>query len=434
MNNAEKMVKFLNGCHSVFHATALMEKELQEEGFTELSENENWDLANNGSYYVKRNNSSIIAFRIPNMREVKSINITASHTDSPTFKIKPVADLNDGKYNRLNVEPYGGGILATWLDRPLSIAGRVIVKENGVLTSRLLDFDENMAIIPNVAIHQNRELNNGYKWNPQTDLIPMVGLEKGPDFLNEKIARKLEVSKEDVISYDLFLYNRVEGYIWGQDREFISCHRMDDLACAYTSLQGFKKACSAHAVNIFAVFDNEEVGSRTRQGMGSTFLQDVIFRVFAAFSCSESETRAVLANSFMVSGDNAHAVHPNHPEFYDQTNRAYMNKGIVIKRHAAQSYVTDAVSEAVMKEMCNRADVPYQFFTNRSDVRGGGTQASIASFNIPSMAVDIGLPQLAMHSSFETAGSKDVDYMIEALKEFYSHAVVLDNDRIMILD
>lgn len=433
MNNAEKMVKFLNGCHSVFHAIALMEKELQEEGFKELLENEAWKLESNCNYYVKRNNSSIIAFRIPNTDEVRSINIVASHTDSPTFKIKPVADMNDGHYNRLNVEPYGGAIYAPWLDRPLSIAGRVIVKEDGILTSKLIDFDENMALIPNVAIHQNREVNNGYKWNPQTDLIPLVGLEKGPDYLNERIARKLEVRKEDVISYDLFLYNRVEGYLWGEEGEFISCHRLDDLACAYTSLQGFKNAGSAHAVNIFAVFDNEEVGSRTRQGMASTFLQDVIFRVFASFNCSESQTREILANSFMISADNAHAVHPNHPEFYDQGNRAYMNKGIVIKRHAAQSYVTDAISEAVMKEMCDRAEVPYQFFANRSDVRGGGTQASIASFNIPSMAVDIGLPQLAMHSCFETAGSRDVDYMIKALEQFYSCTVVLDNDKIRIL-
>ena len=434
MSNAEKMVKFLNGCHSVFHAVALMEKQLQEEGFTELFENEDWSVESNHCYYVKRNNTSIIAFKVPEKEQIRSINIVASHSDSPTFKIKPVADLTDPHYSRLNVEVYGGAILPVWLDRPLSAAGRVIVRENGVLTSKLIDFDENLAMIPNVAIHQNREINNGYKWNPQVDMIPLVGLEKGRDFLNEKIAEKLGIEKKDVISYDLFMYLREPGYIWGQDQEFISAPRLDDLACAYTSLQAFRKAASKKAVNIFAVFDNEEVGSRTRQGMGSTFLQDVITRIFASFGCSDAQTRAILSNSFMVSADNAHAVHPNHPEFYDQGNRCYMNKGIVIKRHAAQSYVTDAVSEAVMKEMCERGKAPYQFFANRSDVRGGGTQASIASFNIPSMAVDIGLPQLAMHSCFETGGTKDVDYMINALKRFYNCAVVLDHDRIDILD
>ncbi|MBR2701367.1 MAG: M18 family aminopeptidase [Erysipelotrichaceae bacterium] len=433
MNNAEKMIEFLNRCHSVFHATALMENELKEAGFTQLFENENWKLESNKNYYVKRNDTSIIGFKVPDIKNVKSLNIVASHSDSPTFKIKPMADMVDEHYNRLNVETYGGAILATWLDRPLSVAGRIIVREDGVLTSRLIDFDENMAMIPNVAIHQNRDINSGYKWNPQVDLIPMIGLEKGKDYLNRRIAEKLEVDVSDIISFDLFLYNRDKGFVWGENGEFISAQRLDDLACAYTSLQAFKKADSANALNICAVFDNEEVGSRTRQGMASTFLSDVISRVFAAFSCSDSEIKAIMANSFMVSADNAHAVHPNHPELYDRDNRCYMNKGVVIKRHAAQSYVTDSVSEAVLKEMFVRSNTPYQYFANRSDLRGGGTQASIASIHIAAMAVDIGLPQLAMHSCFETAGSKDVDYMIDMLSEFYSCAVVLDNDKIRIL-
>ena len=433
MTNAEKMIKFLNGCHSAFHATALIENELKDAGFIELFETETWKLDSNRYYYVKRNNTSIIAFKVPEILQVKSLNIVASHSDSPTFKVKPVADLVSPNYNRLNVEQYGGAILATWLDRPLSLAGRVIVRENGDFVSKLIDFDENMLIIPNVAIHQNREINNGYKWNVQRDLIPLIGLEKGPDYLNERIARKLGIEKKDVISYDLFLYNRNEGIVWGQDGEFISAGRLDDLACAYTSLQAFKYSYSSNAVNILAVFDNEEVGSTTRQGMASTFLEDVINRMFAAFFYNEAEIKTVMANSFMISADNAHAVHPNHPELYDETNHAFLNKGIVIKRHAAQSYVTDAVSEAVMKEMCVRSNTPFQFFANRSDLRGGGTQAAIASLHIASMAVDIGLPQLAMHSCYETAGSKDVDYMIDALSEFYSSAIVLNGDKIQIL-
>ena len=434
MSNAENMVKFLNECHSVFHVVAAIEKQLQEEGFVQLYEDEPWKLECNTNYYVKRNNSSLIAFKVPDMKQVKSLNIVVSHSDSPTFKIKPVADLTDPHYNRLNVETYGGIILPSWLDRPLSAAGRAVIRENGVLTSKLVDLDENLAIIPNVAIHQNHEVNKGYNWNRQVDMMPLVGLEKGSDFLNQKIARKLGVAREDIVSFDLFLYNRMPAYIWGQDNEFISGCRLDDLSCAYTSLQAFKKADSTHAVNIYAVFDDEEVGSITRQGMASTFMRDVINAMFIAFSYRSPHIRTIMSTSFMISGDNAHAVHPNHPELYDQTNRCYINKGIVIKRHAAQRYVTDAISEAVMIEMCNKGNAPYQFFANRSDLRGGGTQAATASFNNPAMAVDIGLPQLAMHSSFETAGTRDIDYMIDALTRFYSAAVVLDRDKIRILD
>lgn len=433
MTYAHNLAEFLNGCHSAFHSTALIEKELIEAGFAQLHEDDAWKLESNRYYYVKRNNTSIIAFKLPEMIQVKSLNIVASHSDSPTFKVKPVADLKDPHYNRLNVEAYGGALYSTWLDRPLSLAGRVVVKEDGKLVSRLLDIDRDIAIIPNVAIHQNREANNGYKWNPQVDMLPVVGLEKGEGYFKRLIAAQLGVETDDIYGYDVYLYNRCKGYLWGEDDEFISAPRLDDLACAYSSLQAFKYSYSERAVNIFAVFDNEEVGSETRQGMASTFLKDVIDRIFSSFFFSRDDVARIMANSFMISADNAHAVHPNHPELYDQENRCYLNKGIVIKRNAAQSYVTDSLSEAVMKELCVRSGVPYQFFANRSDSRGGGTQASIAVFNISSMAVDIGLPQLAMHSSFETGGSKDVGYMIAMLKEFYNSAILSDGDTVTIL-
>ena len=433
MNNARNLAEFLNGCHSAFHSTALIEKELIDAGFAQLHEQDQWKLESNRYYYVKRNNTSIIAFKLPEMIQVKSLNIVASHSDSPTFKIKPVADMKDPHYNKLNVEVYGGAIYSTWLDRPLSVAGRVVVKQDGKLVSKLVDLNRDMAIIPNVAIHQNREVNNGYKWNPQVDMLPVIGLEKGEGFFKRLLAQELGITVDDIYGYDMYLYNRVPGYVWGEDDEFISAPRLDDLECAYTSLQAFKYSYSERAINILAVFDNEEVGSTTRQGMASTFLKDVIERIFSSFFFSRDEVARIMANSFMISADNAHAVHPNHPELYDQENRCYLNKGIVIKRNAAQSYVTDSVSEAVLKELCVRSETPYQFFTNRSDSRGGGTQASIAVFNISSMAVDIGLPQLAMHSSFETAGSKDVDYMITMLKEFYNSTVLADDDAVTVL-
>ncbi len=433
MTNAEKMVEFLNHCHSAFHSTMMIENELIEAGFIKLYENESWKLESNRYYYVTRNDTSIIAFKIPEILNVKSLNIVASHSDSPTFKIKPVATLKDGHYGKLNVEAYGGGIYYTWLDKPLSIAGRAIVKDEGKLVSKLVDFDEDMAIIPSVAIHQNREANNGYKWNVQTDLIPMVGEVSDEKFLIKKIAEEVGCQEEDVMSYDMYLYNRQPGYVWGPEKEFISSARLDDLECAYTSLQAFKHSFSVNSINILAVFDNEEVGSMSRQGMGGNFLSSVINRIFASFFYSATDAEQIIANSFMISADNAHAAHPNHPELYDVANRCYMNGGVVIKRNAAQSYVTDAVSEAILRTICERSETPYQFFANRSDVRGGGTQASIASIHLAAMAVDIGLPQLAMHSSFETAGSKDVDYMIDMLIEFYNSTIIVNDKEINIV-
>ena len=430
MSKAKDLAKFLNKSHSMFHAVKALEDELLAAGYTRLPENGSWDLQEKGNYYVTRNGSSILAFQLPERKELKGLNIVASHSDSPCFKIKPVWKTGNDRYTKLNVEVYGGLIMSTWFDRPLSIAGRVAIRTENGIASKLVDFDEDLAIIPNVAIHQNRQINDGYKYNAQTDLLPLVCTGGDDSFLEDKICQQLNVKKEDILGFDLYLYNRTPAYLWGKDEEFISAPRLDDLECAYTSLQAFKKAENKKAVNIYAVFDNEEVGSITRQGMASGFLADTITRIFEALGYSESDKLAVMANSFLVSADNAHAVHPNHPELYDSGNQSYMNKGVVIKRCASQSYVTDALSEAVIKQLAEKGKVPYQFFANRSDVRGGGTQAAIGSINISSMAIDIGLPQLAMHSSFETAGSRDVDAMIALLAEFYRHTVICDNGSI----
>ncbi len=432
MSNQEKFVEFLNNSHCAFWAVNEIEKQLIAAGFIKLKENSTWNLENNRYYYVVRNQSSIIAFKIPEINDVHSVNVIASHSDSPALKIKPVADMKDKKYNRLNVEVYGGAILPTWLDRPLSLTGRVTIMENGNLVSKLVDFDEDMAIIPNVAIHQNRQVNDGYKWNPQVDLIPITGLQGDDDYFNNLLAEKIHVDKENIYAHDLFLYNRQRACIWGQKQEFISSGRIDNLASAFTSLQAFLKSYSKHSINILAVFDNEEVGAITKQGMASKFLSDVIERIFASFYYVGSDIKAILANSFLVSSDNAHAVHPNHPELYDSTNQTYLNEGVVIKTAASQSYVTDAVSLAVTKLLCQRAEVPYQIFANRSDNRGGSTQAAIATINLPVNMVDIGLPQLAMHSSYETCGSADIDYMIDFMSEFYNSTITVDDNKFII--
>lgn len=348
--------------------------------------------------------------------------MAASHSDSPAFKVKENAELEiKEKYVQLNTEGYGGMLCATWFDRPLSVAGRVIVKEDDRYVTRLVNVDRDLVMIPNVAIHMNREVNNGYAYNKQVDMLPLFGgsgCKKG-DF-KKLIARELEVEEKDIYGMDLYLYNRMEPSVWGAEEEFISCPQLDDLQCAYTSLQGFLKGHNDRSINVFACLDNEEVGSGTKQGADSTFLYDVLSRVNAGLGKDEEAFRRAAASSFMLSCDNAHAVHPNHPEKTDVNNCVYMNEGIVVKAHAGQKYTSDAVSIAVFRGICEKAGVPLQFFANRSDVAGGSTLGNISMSHISMNSVDIGLPQLSMHSTYETAGVKDSYYMIKAAEEFFN--------------
>ena len=312
-------------------------------------------------------------------------------------------------------------LCSTWFDRPLSIAGRVLVHDGDRYLTKLINFDRDLVLIPNVAIHMNRAVNDGYAYNKQVDMLPLFG---GSDSkvgdLNKLIADELNIDVENIYGSDLYLYNRMEPSIWGINEEFISCPQLDDLQCAYSSLQGFLKGYNAKSINVYACFDNEEVGSGTKQGAGSTFLQDVLKRVNSALGKSDEEYYRALASSFMLSADNAHAVHPNHPSKTDVNNCVYINEGVVVKSHAGQKYTSDAVSIAVFKGLCKNANVPVQFFANRSDVVGGSTLGNIAMAQVSMNGVDIGLPQLAMHSSYETAGIKDTYYMIKVMEEFFN--------------
>lgn len=429
MNYREGFVDFLNKSSSTYHAVSEVERQLIEAGFIKLKENTTWILENNRYYYVVKNQSSLIAFKIPEIANVKSVNIIVSHSDSPSLKIKPVADIKDEHYNRINVEIYGGALLSTWLDKPLGIAGRVTVKENGALTSKLVDFEKDMAIIPNVAIHQNSAANDGYKWDKQVDLVPIMGLKPTEDYFNNLLSKKLLVKKEDILAHDLHFYNRQKAILWGENQEFISSGKLDNLESVYTSLQAFLLGYSKNSLNVLGIFDHEEIGSRTKQGMASNFLSDVIERVFNSFYYVNSDIKAILANSFLVSADNGHAVHPNHPEMYDSTSKSYLNKGVVIKTSAAQRYVSDSITIAIAKELCHKAEVPYQLFANRNDSRGGATQAATGSVHLPINMVDVGLAQLAMHSTYETCGSYDVDYMIKFMLEFYNSTITVDDNR-----
>ena len=425
---ATDFIDFVRRAPTAFHAVSEMSRMLEEAGFARLNECEAWQLAPGGRYYLTRNGSALLALRVPE-DGFAPFQIVSSHSDSPAFKLKPLAENEAcGKYVRLNVERYGGMIMSTWLDRPLSIAGRAVVEDETGLHSRLVDFGRDAALIPNMPIHFNRDINSGYNFNAQVDMIPLYGDETAGGRLAQEVAACCGAKPEQIVASDLFLYNRVPGSVWGANNEYFSCGRIDDLECAYTSLCAFLEAAPQANTQVFAMFDNEEVGSSSKQGADSTLLGDVFHRVAAALGATDAQARAAMAASFMVSADNAHAVHPNHPETYDAQNRTFMNRGVVIKHSANQKYTTDAVSDAIFSRICERAGVPVQHFANRSDLLGGSTLGSIANTQVSMNTVVIGLAQLAMHSAYETAGTKDVTYMIDALRAFYQTRIEICGD------
>ncbi len=419
-----KMLDFIDASPTCFHVIDNLKKELNKAGYTELFENEPWKIApasgkKGGKYFVTRNDSSIISFRIPK-KDFKGFYMIASHSDSPSFKIKENPEMEaGGAYIKLNVEKYGGMLCAEWFDRPLSVAGRVIVKGKKGAESRLVNVDRDLLMLPALAIHMNREANDGYKYNAQSDMLPIFGDADAKDSFFDIIAKAAGVKKEDILGHDLFLYNRVKPTVWGANGEYIASSRLDDQECVYTTFAGFLKAIDSENVAVHCVFDNEEVGSGTKQGAASTFLKDTLTRINMALGRTEEQYFTAVANSFMLSADNAHAIHPNHLDKADPVNRPVMNKGVVIKYNANQKYTTDAVSAANFKLMCEKAKVPYQTFTNRSDMPGGSTLGNISTTQVAVNTVDIGLAQLAMHSPYESAGSKDPEYMASVSKVFY---------------
>lgn len=344
--------------------------------------------------------------------------ITASHGDSPSFKIKENPELRDAAYVRLNVEGYGGMIMSTWLDRPLSAAGRIIVSENGKLVSKLVNLDRTTLVIPSVAIHMNRTANGGHAWNIQQDLLPLYGTADDSLSFMDAVAAAAQVAPENILGHDLYLYSRIEGTLWGERHEFISSARLDDLQCAFAAFRGFTAGKREKHICVYALFDNEEVGSATNQGAGATFLKNTLTRISRSLGYSYDETQAMIARSFMISADNGHALHPNHGEYADPVNAPRLNGGIVIKFNAQQKYATDGFSAAFFRDLCRRVEVPTQTFTNRSDIPGGSTLGNISNTKVSMPTVDIGLPQLAMHSSYETAGTKDTAYLVMACTAF----------------
>ena len=411
------LLHFISKSPSVFHVVRHIKAALLYAGFTEIREEDSWQIKRGGKYVVTRNGSALIAFSVPEDGD-NTFKITAAHCDSPTFKIKENPEMRDGKYTRLNVEGYGGMIMSTWLDRPLSAAGRLFVKDNGQIISKLVSLDHPTLLIPSVAIHMDRTVNSGHAWNIQNDLLPLYSTDGAADFM-ETLAQAAKVKAADILGHDIFLYSCSPGILWGPQHEFISSPRLDDLQCAFATFRGFTNGKKQKDISVYALFDNEEVGSGTAQGAGSTFLTNTISRLALSLGRSYDEIQAMLAKSFMISADNGHAVHPNHGEYADPVNAPVLNGGIIIKFNASQKYSTDGYSAAVFRDLCLKADVPVQTYTNRSDIPGGSTLGNISNTKVAVPTVDIGLPQLAMHSSYETAGAKDTEYLVKAVSYFF---------------
>ncbi len=433
MKNAEILIKFIKESPSAFHAVQNIKNRLLNEGMTELKEHETWNIVPGGKYFVTRNMSSIIAFKVPE-NDFAGFNIVTSHSDSPTFKIKENEEIvvND-EYVKLNTEKYGGMIMSTWFDRPLSVAGRIVVREGNSFITKLVDIDKDLLVIPNVAIHMDRTVNDGKKYNPQVDLLPLMGDIRCKGKFMDMVAESAGVKKEEIISTDLFLYNRQEGAVIGANNEYILSPKLDDLQCAFSSMEGFIKSNPEKSIAVYVVYDNEEVGSGTKQGAASTFLFDTLTRLSTALGKDNRDYLKALASSFMISADNAHAVHPNQPSLADPTNKPYINKGIVIKYNANQRYTSDAVSAAIFKGILDDLKISYQSFANRSDIAGGSTLGNISNTQVALNTVDIGLPQLAMHSAYETAGVKDTTDFINVCEKFYNLSVrKIDNDNYIV--
>ena len=414
------LMDFLDTSHSVYHTVSYISGILDREGYTHLVEGDDWTLEDGGKYYITRNMSTVIAFRIPH-GEPAGFLLSASHSDRPSFKIKENGEL-ESKYIRLSTEKYGGMLMAPWLDRPLSVAGRVMVETPTGVKMKLVDIDKDLMIIPNVAIHMNRKVNDGYAYNPATDTIPLLGDRDVKGMFGRMIA---EQAGGRILGHDLFLYLRQKSTVWGIEQEFISSQALDDLQCAWACLQGFLNASESGSVPMYCVFDSEEVGSRSVSGADSTMLTSTMNRIARYL---DANLARMMAQSFLVSADNAHAIHPNHPELADPNNAPVMNGGIVVKFNASQRYTTDAVAAAVFRSVCKRAGVPTQTYYNRPDIPGGSTLGYVSLTHVSVPTADIGLAQLAMHSCYETAGVQDSLYLEKAMTTYFSSTLTVTGE------
>lgn len=421
------LMHFLDRSPCSFFAILEMKRRLVEKGYQELFEKDSWKLKKNGKYYVTKNDSAIFAFQLGDGEiEKEGFHIIGSHSDSPCFRVKNNPEMSvEGKYLKLNTEVYGGAILSTWFDRALSLAGRVTVRGKDALhpISYFVNIEEDFMTIPNLCIHMNRGVNDGMSWNAQKDTLPFLGtLSKDMEvegYLQKKVAGLLKVEMEDILAMDLFAYDREKAKIIGMKQEFIQSGRIDNLGMAHASLEALLCEKKSKACRVVLVSDNEEVGSMTKQGANSPFLKNCLRRILLALGKGEEDFMRTLANSFLISSDQAHALHPNYTEKQDLTNRPVLNGGVAIKIAANQAYTSDAHSIAVFVALCQKAKQQYQFFHNRSDMKGGSTIGPITSTQIDIPAVDIGNPILSMHSIRELIGIQDHYSLYKIFEEFF---------------
>ncbi len=424
---AENMLDFIYESPTQFNAVAVSAEMLEKNGFEKLNPKENWKLEVGKKYYTTKNSSALVAFKVNSDEiEKEGFRIIGSHTDSPGFRIKPNAEMEScGAYLKLNTEGYGGMILSTWLDRPLAMAGRVFLRGENPFkpVEKIVNINKPVCIIPNLAIHMNRSINDGYKYNKQTDMLPLVGLineqlEKD-NYMVKLLASELDVEVEEIIDFDIFLYEYEKGCFTGANGEFISTGRLDNLSMYYSSVEALLDSNSKSGISIAVGFDNEEVGSSTKQGADSNMLLNILERICISLGKDRQQFFEAIENSFIISSDLAHAVHPNVNSMADPTNRPVMGKGPVIKVHAGQAYTSDGYSISVYKEICRECGVEYQEFVNKSDQRGGSTIGPISSTHIDIPSVDIGAPILSMHSIRELGCSEDFYNTYKTFVKFY---------------
>ena len=428
IQKTQELIDFIKKSPSCYHVIHNIAAELEEAGYEQLNEAKEWTLHKGGRYFVTRNQSSLIALTLPE-EILGGFLICASHSDSPTYKLKSNYEMTVyDRYLKLNVEKYGGMICSTWLDRPLSVAGRVVVNRGDGIESVLVNLDRDLCLIPNLAIHMNRQINEGYAYNAQKDMLPLLGEGTAKGKLKELLAETAGVEEEALLGYDLFLYLREDGRIWGAEQEFYSSPMIDELHCAFASKEAFLKAENTGMSKVLAIFDNEEVGSGTKQGAKSTFLSDVLARIQEGLSLTKGESIRQIASSMMLSADNGHAQHPNHTDKAAPTNAPRLNGGVLIKYNANQKYTTDGIAEALFKKLLQKEEISYQEYTNRSDIAGGSTLGNLSYEKISLNSVDMGAAQLAMHSAYETGGTKDTVSLMEGIRAFYESRIQMEED------
>lgn len=421
------LMELTDSAVSPFHAVAYVENKLKQAEFEELKIQDSWQVQPGGKYYINYHGTTMIAFTIgEKFKPEEGFRIEASHTDFPCFRIKIHPEMTEEKYEKLNVESYGGIMLNTWMDRPLSIAGRVALRSEDVFhpKMRLVDMKKPVATIPNLAIHMNRNINKGVELNKQTDTIPVIGMwgeeAEKKEFFMEYLAKELGVEKEEIVNFDLNLYNAEKSCYVGMKDEFISAPRLDNMTSVHAVMEALLGRTREQGINVGAFFDHEEIGSKTKQGAGSMLLSHVLEKLYLSLGYTELQYKTALGNSMFLAVDVGHGYHPNQNKKHDPVNKGALNEGINIKQAATQCYATDSEGLAIVTQICEKYEIPYTQFTNRSDATSGSTLGSIASSMLPVLTVDVGVPLVAMHSARELMGSEDQLSLVRLLEEFYS--------------